>query len=167
MRPEAYGRPLTIALPLDYTAFCLLHEENYVRYSRARVADAAAGRLAVARALGDLALAWDRALRSASVAAVAWETLRTRVRAAARTAGPAPGWDPHRTLPDLQADALLLRYRLALTDAQAAQLMGVAEPVVAGQLRLARRQLPRTADLSFPARDDTAGDGARPRELRP
>jgi hypothetical protein len=159
MRPEAYGRPLTIALPLDYTAFCLLYEEHYVHYSRARVADPATGRVAVARALGDLALAWDRALRSPSVAAVAWEILRIRVRAAARTAGPAPGWDLLRTLPDLQADAMLLRYRLALTNARSAQLMGVEEPVIAGQLRLAWRQLPRATDLSFPSRGDSGDSG--------
>ncbi|WP_407560878.1 hypothetical protein [Streptomyces sp. 184] len=160
MKPDSYGRTLTIALPLEYTAFCLLHEEHYVHYSRARVGEATTGRVAVARALGDLALAWDRALRSASVAAAAWELLRIRVRAAARAAGPAPGWDLHRTLPDLQADAMILRYRLALTDAQSAQLMGVEEPVVASQLRLAWRQLPRATDLAFPSRD-TAHDASR------
>ncbi|QNJ43375.1 sigma-70 region 4 domain-containing protein [Streptomyces buecherae] len=139
----AHPASLVISLPLEYTAFCLRHQELYHRYSRVRLRHEAASRDAVAAALGDLALNWDGALRSACLPAVAWRLLRARVQAAARASDPRPPDTLHRAWPPDQADALILRYRLSLTTDQSAQLMGVDPAVIATHLRTALRDLPR------------------------
>ncbi|WP_459248035.1 hypothetical protein [Streptomyces youssoufiensis] len=139
----AHPASLVISLPLEYTAFCLRHQEPYHRYSHVRLRHEAASRNAVAAALGDLALNWDGALRSACLPAVAWRLLRARVQAAARANDPRPPDTLHRAWPADQADALILRYRLSLTTDQSAHLMGVDPAVIATHLRTALRDLPR------------------------
>jgi hypothetical protein len=135
--------PLTICLPLDYTAFCLLHRDAYLRYAQARLADAERSRTVVETTLGQLALNWSAALSSCP-AAMAWQLLgRLITSSAGQTAAAAMGReDIHRQLPTVQADAVILCHRLALSPGQAAALMGVEEPTVNSGLSAARRSLP-------------------------
>ncbi len=116
--------------------FCCTHRPVYLQYSRVRLKNEHASRLAVACALGDLALKWTAALSSPSLPAVAWEILTARVDASVRH------WDPLRSLlPDQQADAVILRHRLGLRVRDVAQIMGVPQPVITGQLHWARSAL--------------------------
>jgi hypothetical protein len=131
-----------VALPLDYSAFCQLHQDRYRDYAHSRLGSMRLAERAVADALGDLALNWQRALASSAPAAVAWDLLAARVRAARRSpAAPAHPDTFHRLLPPLQADTALLKYRLLLTVAQSACLLGLEAPAVAGALAAARRAL--------------------------
>ncbi|MFD5752475.1 hypothetical protein [Streptomyces sp. NPDC127033] len=139
------GRPpgvLTICLPLDYTAFCTLHQDSYLRYAYARIADLEEARAVVRTALGELALVWPSALRSSCPQAVAWQLLGRLVSAAQVRSGAASrDRSVHRILPAGPADALLLCHGLSLTARQAAALMGEEEPTVRSQLSAALRCL--------------------------
>jgi hypothetical protein len=149
------GRPLLISLPLDYTAFCTLHQDAYLRYAQARIADAEASRAVVSSALGELALTWTSALRSSSPEVIAWQLLGRLVRAAVIRSG-AVGRSMHRLLPAAQADAVLLCGQLSLSVKQAAALMGEEEPTVRSRLRAGLRSLSLTAagelDRDVPSR---------------
>ncbi|MGW0561524.1 sigma factor-like helix-turn-helix DNA-binding protein [Streptomyces sp. NPDC003016] len=143
-RPSEPSEPLTACLPLDYTAFCLLHRDAYLRYAQARLADAGASHAAVETTLGRLALIWPTALSSSCPAAVAWRLLGHQITLSVEQAAPAAAGheDLHGRLPAVQADAVLLCHRLSLTPRQAAALMGVQEPAVSSWLNAARRGLP-------------------------
>ncbi|GAA2942137.1 sigma factor-like helix-turn-helix DNA-binding protein [Streptomyces enissocaesilis] len=142
--PSEPPEPLTVRLPLDYTAFCLLHRDAYLRYARARLTDAGTSRAAVEAALGQLALIWPTALSSSCPAAVAWRLLGHQITLSVEQAAPAAVGheDLHGRLPAAQADAVLLCHHLSLTPRQAAALMGVQEPTVSSRLNAARRGLP-------------------------
>ncbi|MFE4622688.1 sigma factor-like helix-turn-helix DNA-binding protein [Streptomyces mirabilis] len=132
-------------LPLEYTAFCLLHRERYLRYTRERVQDAWVSQKLVEAALGNLATIWPAVISSSRPAAVAWRLLDALISSAlrGRRNGVAHPVDAvHQVLPPAQADVVILRCRLRLSEAQAAELMGVEQPAVASQLRMAQRALP-------------------------
>ncbi|KAF5990779.1 hypothetical protein BOG92_001180 [Streptomyces sp. WAC00263] len=136
---------LTLVLPLEYTAFCLLHRERYLRYTRERVQDAWVSQKLVEAALGNLATIWPAVISSSRPAAVAWRLLDALISSAlrGRRSGAAHSVDAvHQVLPPAQADVVILRCRLRLSEAQAAELMGVERPAVASQLRMAQRALP-------------------------
>ncbi|MFG2960797.1 sigma factor-like helix-turn-helix DNA-binding protein [Streptomyces sp. NPDC048291] len=140
---------IELVLPLEYTAFCQLHQEDYLRYARERVQDAWMSRRVVQAALGQLATIWPAVISSPRPAAVAWRLLNALVSSAVpeRTAPPsAQAADAmHRMLPPGQADALILRCRLSLSEQRAAELMGVEAPAVASQLLMAQRELAKRA----------------------
>ncbi len=142
--PSGPPEPLAVCLPLDYTAFCLLHRDAYLRYAQARLTDAEAGRAVVETALGQLALIWPTALSSSCPAAVAWRLLGHLITSSVEHTAPASAGreDVHGRLPAVQADAVVLCHHLSLTPRQAAALMGVQEPTVSSWLSAARRSLP-------------------------
>ncbi|WSQ15127.1 hypothetical protein OG604_49645 [Streptomyces sp. NBC_01231] len=143
---EPPGRPsgLIVSLPADYTAFCMLYQDRYLRYARARVADAGLSRQLVEAALGSVATNWATVLASRCPTAEAWNILGSLIAQAVRGHSAASICNTvYRVLPPLQADVVILRHRLSLSDGQAADLMGVEEPVVATQLRMARRTMAR------------------------
>ncbi|MDH2394127.1 hypothetical protein QCN29_36460 [Streptomyces sp. HNM0663] len=134
---------MTICLPLDYTAFCVLYQEDYLRYAHARTAEAQVSSQAVQTALEDLAQRWTAAL-GACPEAVAWQLLGRAVSSACRgrlrkQAAEAP--DVYGVLPVAQADSALLCWVLTLPAKRAAHLMGVEEAAVCSLLSAARRRL--------------------------
>ncbi|MFM9700163.1 sigma factor-like helix-turn-helix DNA-binding protein [Streptomyces europaeiscabiei] len=136
---------ITLTLPVEYTAFCLLHRERYLRYTRERVQDAWVSQKVVEAALGNLATIWPTVISSSRPAAIAWRLLDALIASALRgqqTDGAQRLDAVHRALPPAQADAVILRCRLRLSEAQAAELMGVETPAVASHLRMAQRTLP-------------------------
>ncbi|MFF9119034.1 hypothetical protein ACF09Y_26165 [Streptomyces massasporeus] len=136
---------IELVLPLECTAFCLQHQEGYLRYTRERVQDAWVSRQVVETALGTLATTWPQVISSARPAAVAWQLLDALIGSALRGSRDLRS-DPvdavHRMLPQKQADAVILRCRLRLSEEEAAELMGVEAWVVASHLRMAQRALP-------------------------
>ncbi|MGA5703074.1 hypothetical protein [Peterkaempfera bronchialis] len=119
--------PLTLALPLDFTAFCELHHHHYQRYARTRITDPATAQHAVHAALGDIAMRWPHLLASPSPAACAWHLLKHRIR-------------QHTTNPrdsghnDDLADTALLHHTLHLTDTDIAHVTGTPLHTVRYQL---------------------------------
>jgi hypothetical protein len=162
-------------LPLEYTAFCLLHQERYLHYTRERIQDAGRSLTVVEAALGCLATSWPTVISSSRPAAVAWHLLDTVISCALRREGAVSVQRVdavHRLLPRAQADAVILCCRLQLSVVQAAELMGVEAPAVASHLLMAQRVLPGTltaapgiAPEAQSRRDkragSTAGQGAR------
>lgn len=134
--PIAEKSAVLIRMPVSFTAFCDRRRETYVRYATARVGCLRTGEEMTQAAFGDLAMRWPEALRSASPAAVSWDLFTDRITARGRERG-----ELHRVLPDLQADALVLRYRVGLPLGQAADLMGLTDTELAGALRAAMRHL--------------------------
>ncbi|MGI5372625.1 hypothetical protein [Streptomyces iakyrus] len=135
---------LIVSLPMDYIAFCLLYQDRYLRYTRARVADPDLSRELVETTLGSVAINWASVLASRRPAAEAWDILGSLIAQTLR--GPAAATlcnTVYRVLPPLQADVVILRHRLSLSNKQAADLIGVEEPVVASQLRMAHRTMAR------------------------
>ncbi|MEU9348962.1 sigma factor-like helix-turn-helix DNA-binding protein [Streptomyces sp. NPDC048278] len=136
---------IELVLPLEYTAFCQLHQEDYLRYTHERVQDAWMSRQVVKAVLGNLATIWPTVISSPRPAAVAWQLLDALISSALsqRTAPPAAQTadSMHRMLPPGQADALILRCQLHLSEQRAAELMGVEAPTVASQLLMAQRAL--------------------------
>ncbi|MGI5414244.1 sigma factor-like helix-turn-helix DNA-binding protein [Streptomyces chartreusis] len=138
------GPAIELALPLEYTAFCLLYQERYLHYTRERVQDAWMSQQLVEAVLGNLVTIWPAVISSPRPAAVAWRLLDALISSALRSHGHAvaqPVDAVHQVLPPAQADAVILRCRLHLSEAQAAELMGVEAPAVASQLRMAQRAL--------------------------
>ncbi|WP_328674901.1 sigma factor-like helix-turn-helix DNA-binding protein [Streptomyces sp. NBC_00343] len=144
--PGDAPRPvIELVLPLEYTAFCLLHQDHYLHYTRERVQDAWMSRQVVEAVLGNLATIWPTVISSPRPAAVAWGLLDALIASAlrGRRAGASQSADAvHRLLPRAQADAVILCCRLDLSEKEAAELMGVEAPAVASQLRMAQRALP-------------------------
>ncbi|MFC5252044.1 hypothetical protein [Streptomyces nigrescens] len=91
-------------------------------------------------ALAELARNWQAALSSPCLPAVAWEILTGRVGARIRK----PDF-LRLLLSEQQADAVILRHRLGLELRDVAQIMGVSQPVIIGQLRWARSAVQHAA----------------------
>ncbi|WEH12214.1 hypothetical protein [Streptomyces sp. VNUA24] len=121
MTPASHhGNPqVEIAMPAAFTAFCQSHLDIYTRYATLRLGDDRQARALAQAALGDLAMMWPEALQSPSPSALAWRLLAARIGRAA-----ADNRALYRVLPAVQADAVLLRYRLGLPDDKAAEVMG-------------------------------------------
>ncbi|MFD9728753.1 hypothetical protein [Streptomyces sp. NPDC059072] len=128
-----------IPLQLGYSAFCLRNQDRYIRYARARSLDPSRARAVVESVLDALVEAWPAVISSDRPASIVWDMLVTHVAAAAREARErrsGHGRDTlHTALPVQQADVVVLRYRLCLTAAETADLMGLEEPEVTVQLR--------------------------------
>ncbi|MFF4041117.1 hypothetical protein [Streptomyces sp. NPDC001816] len=142
---DAPSPAIELALPLEYTAFCQLHQGDYLRYTRERVQDAWMSRQVVQAVLGNLATIWPTVISSPRPAAVAWRLLDALISSAMRDRKATPAAQSldvvHRMLPHEQADAVILRCRLRLSEQRAAELMGVEAPAVASQLLMAQRAL--------------------------
>lgn len=131
------GTPaVEIEMPPAFAAFCLLRLETYTRYAALRVGNEQQARTLVRATLGELAMMWTEALQSPSPAALAWRLLAARTGRVA-AAGRSPAL--YRLLPTPQADAVLLRYRLGLPEARAAEVMGRRPEDFACLLRAAVR----------------------------
>ncbi|MER5881189.1 hypothetical protein ABT119_35385 [Streptomyces sp. NPDC001910] len=131
---------LQVSLPADYIAFCMHYQDRYLRYTRVRVADPVLSRELVEAALGSVATNWASLLASHCPAAEAWDILGSFIAQAVRSRAAARRCSVvYRVLPPLQADVVILRHRLCLSDEQAADLLGVEESVVTTQLRMAHR----------------------------
>ncbi|SNT56265.1 hypothetical protein [Actinacidiphila glaucinigra] len=142
---EAAAPAVEPVLPVEYRAFCLLHQERYMRYTRERVQDMRMSRQVVGEALGNLAMIWPAVISSPRPAAVAWRLLNTLISSEVRhleSQVEEPVDAVHQVLPSAQADAVILRCRLQLDDRQAAELMGVEASAVASQLLMAERTMP-------------------------
>ncbi|MFE0520851.1 hypothetical protein [Streptomyces sp. NPDC058954] len=123
----------------------MLYQDRYLRYARARVADPSLSRHLVETALGSVATNWTAVLASHCPAAEAWSILSALVARAVRGQSATTVCSAvYRVLPPMQADLVILRHRLSLSDEQAADLMGVEEPLVASQLKMAHRVMAHT-----------------------
>jgi DNA-directed RNA polymerase specialized sigma24 family protein len=111
---------VAIGMPAAFAAFCLRHLDVYTRYAAVRIGDERQARMLVQAAFGDLAMLWAEALESPSPSALAWRLLAARTSRAAS----GDGAELYRVLPARQADAVLLHYRLGLSAATAADVMG-------------------------------------------
>ncbi|MEU6227493.1 hypothetical protein [Streptomyces sp. NPDC047042] len=111
---------VAIGMPSAFAAFCVRHLDIYTRYAAVRMRDGGQARALAQAALGDLAMMWAEALESPSPSALAWRLLAVRTGRAAAGGG----LELYRMLPVPQADAVLLRYRLGLSAAEAAEVMG-------------------------------------------
>jgi hypothetical protein len=151
VKPPGRTSGLTVSLPMDYIGFCLLYEDRYLRYTRARITDPDLSRELVETTLGSVAINWASVLASRRPAAEAWDILGSLIAQALR--GPAAATlcnTVYRVLPPLQADVVILRHRLYLSNKQAADLIGVEESVVASQLRTAHRTMAKRTEPSQP-----------------
>jgi DNA-directed RNA polymerase specialized sigma24 family protein len=132
-------------LLLGYKAFCLRNKNRYIQYARARSLEPARARTVVESALQALVMQWPQIISSDRPALAAWEILARRVEAAIKEAGracDARGRDTvHQALPGQEADVVLLRYRLSLSPAETADLMGLEVPEVTVSLRKGMRVL--------------------------
>ncbi|MEE1839718.1 hypothetical protein ABZ776_18335 [Streptomyces sp. NPDC007076] len=126
-------------LLLGYKAFCIRNENRYIQYARARSLEQALARAVVDSVLQTLVMRWPQIISGDRPAFEAWEMLVSRVAAAARETRRArsrQGRDAvHQTLSGQEADVVLLRYRLSLTLAETADLMGLEVPEVTVSLR--------------------------------
>ncbi|MFJ8536853.1 hypothetical protein [Streptomyces sp. NPDC093591] len=151
MEPPAWPAGLVVHLPVDYTAFCMLYQDRYLRYARARIADPRLSRELVETALGSVATNWAAVLASHRPAAEAWNILGSLIAQAVHGQAASTVCNAvYRVLPPLQADIIILRHRLSLSDEQAADLMGVEEPLVASQLKMAYRAMAERAVAAQP-----------------
>ncbi|MFD3580810.1 sigma factor-like helix-turn-helix DNA-binding protein [Streptomyces sp. NPDC058644] len=128
--------------PLEYTAFRQLHQEPYLRFACERLRDRQASGQVVEAVFGHLEADWPAVISSPRPAAVAWQLLDSLIAAALRARAARGGDIVHRVLPPAQADVVILRCRLRLSQAEAAEVMGVEEPAVASHLRMAERTIP-------------------------
>ncbi|MGP3737563.1 hypothetical protein ACTWJ9_31070 (plasmid) [Streptomyces sp. GDS52] len=125
------------------------YQDRYLRYTRVRVADPGLSRELVEAALGSVAINWAGLLASRCPAAEAWDILGSVIAQAIRGQAAASLCNVvYRILPQMQADVVVLRHRLSLSDEQAADLLGVEEPVVTSQLRMAHRTMSRHLEYS-------------------
>lgn len=126
-------------LMLGYKAFCLRNESRYLRYAMARSLEPVRARAVVESVLHALVMQWPQIICSDRPAFEAWEMLVCRVAAAAREARRGcngRGRDSvHQALSGQEADVVLLRYRLSLSPAQTADLMGLEVSEVTVSLR--------------------------------
>ncbi|UNO43567.1 hypothetical protein [Streptomyces sp. MST-110588] len=135
--------PVSIHLPLDFTAFCELRYAHYQRHARLRLTDPAAADHAVQNALGALATDWRRVLGSPRPAYRAWQILTGSITALARRypdAPPTAARTLYTLLPAPRADAMLLHLQ-GLSLHEAAEVTGLDEPVLAYRLRAAQHTL--------------------------
>ncbi|MGW2858196.1 hypothetical protein [Streptomyces sp. NPDC001205] len=135
---SACAKPtVTIALPVAYTAFCLLHQNAYLRYARFRLGEWDAARVCVQGALGELVMMWPQMMGSARPSAMAWQVLRTWVTAAGRRSGNRRA--PLPRLSAVQEDTVVLSHELSLPEPAIASVMGLDEGTVTSHLRHAAR----------------------------
>ncbi|MEU1690023.1 hypothetical protein ABZ590_00120 [Streptomyces hirsutus] len=142
-RPAHRGRGLARGaegpLLLGYKAFCLRNESRYIQYARARSLEPGRARAVVESVLQMLVMQWPQIISSDRPAFEAWEMLVCRVAAATwetRRACNGRGRDTvHQALPGQEADVVLLRYRLSLSPAETADLMGLEVPEVTVSLK--------------------------------
>ncbi|MFF2964120.1 sigma factor-like helix-turn-helix DNA-binding protein [Streptomyces sp. NPDC057963] len=138
-RGRGLARTTGNPLALGYKAFCLRNQDRYVQYARARSLEPGRARAVVESVLQALVEQWPRIMSGDRPASEAWKVLVSHVAAAARDTQVAPGGHGrdtvHRTLPGQQADIVLLRYRLSLSTAETADLMGLGVPEVTASLR--------------------------------
>ncbi|MFD9338627.1 hypothetical protein ACFWBF_30170 [Streptomyces sp. NPDC060028] len=130
---------------MEYTAFCELHREAYVRYILTRVGDADLSERIAGTAFATLAAIWPSVISSSRPEAVAWAVLGGLVDSTlhgVHSSAPLEEDEVYRQLPVAQADVVVLRCRMALSAGQTAHLMGLEEPTVAVRLRSAGRSLP-------------------------
>ncbi|MCG7523828.1 hypothetical protein MHW47_05115 [Streptomyces sp. OfavH-34-F] len=126
---------LELRLPVTFTAFCVRRLPAYVRFATACTGCHRTGRNLAQDALGDLATIWEHALRSASPAAISWNLISERGSSHARLRSSSV----YRVLSRPHADAVVLRYRLGMTAAEVAELMGIDEAELKGMLHYATR----------------------------
>ncbi|MFH0246208.1 hypothetical protein ACGRHY_28170 [Streptomyces sp. HK10] len=113
----------TPSLPVSYAAFCHDRWPVYRRFGAVAAGSLQRGGELAVVALCGLAAHWHTALGSSSPAALAWNLLSVET---------AP-WQTdsvrrlHRLLDRLEADALVLRYKLGLSNEQAGRAMGLPE----------------------------------------
>ncbi|WP_344530867.1 hypothetical protein [Streptomyces albiaxialis] len=143
---------------MEFSAFCALHHDQYLRYAQARLGTRTGAAL-LAACLHELARLWPEVLRSPSAPAFGWRLLASAagILRAERTAGSAL----YQHLPATLADAVLLCHGLGLSVPEAAALTGIDECVLTGRLRLARRGLPAgTLDALAGSADVPGAPGA-------
>lgn len=130
--------PLTLTLPIEFTAFCLRYQERYLSYAQARSLDAGRARQIVESVLSALVVVWPSVIASDRPSRVAWKMLTAQVAWALGGEGQGrrrwPCDAAHLALPPGQADLVLLRYRLCLSRAETAELTGMRESEVALEL---------------------------------
>lgn len=135
---------VALALPIDFSAFTLLHYDHYLSYTQLRLGEPTAADQTLQATWGDLAITWPHALSTHRPAAVAWHALGLRINTALTHSPDRAGRDVmHRLLPADQADAVILRHFLGMSDAQAADVIGRDPAHVTYQLLDAERRLGR------------------------
>ncbi|MFF5931584.1 sigma-70 RNA polymerase sigma factor region 4 domain-containing protein [Streptomyces hydrogenans] len=158
--PASRGRcpgPRPPAFLMGYRAFCLRNENRYLRYARARSLDPGRARVVVDSLLCALVDEWPRIIASDRPASEAWKMLVLRVAASVGEGPRAHGGrrdTVHQTLEGLEADVFVLRYRMSLSPAETADLMGLEVPEVTVALRRGMSMLlgPRELIRRTPAR---------------
>ncbi|MEU3322050.1 hypothetical protein [Streptomyces sp. NPDC006785] len=137
-RPVHRGRCPALGLHtsmLGYRAFCLRNENRYIQYARARSLDPGRARAVVESVLRTLVDEWPRIITSDRPAFEAWKILVSSVAAEGRQAHGRGRDVVHQALPGPEADVFLLRYRMSLSPAETADLMGLEVPEVTVALR--------------------------------
>ncbi|MFH8411038.1 hypothetical protein ACH4FX_40655 [Streptomyces sp. NPDC018019] len=135
--------PVSICLPLDFTAFCQLRHAPYRRHALLRLGESAAADRAVEHALGALATDWCRTLSSRRPARHAWQILTASIEDQAlsqTSAPPTAARTLYTLLPARQADAMLLHLQ-HVPPHQAADLTGLDAAMHAYYLRTAQHTL--------------------------
>jgi hypothetical protein len=136
-----------VALPIEFTAFCELRYEPFLRYARVHLDDLGCAEHAVRAGLGDLAITWPQVLRRPCPGEVAWHAVKQRIRDSVREQQKGTPRAKavlgliYRAVPEDQADAVVLRYLLDLTVDQAADLMGADPATVSYKLQAVQRRL--------------------------
>ncbi|MFK8851417.1 hypothetical protein [Streptomyces sp. Ac-502] len=135
--------PVSIRLPLDFTAFCQLRHTPYRRHALLRLGETAAADRAVEHALGTLATDWRRILSSRCPARRAWQILTASIEHQIRhqtSAPPTAARALYTLLPARQADAMLLHLQ-HVPPHQAADLTGLDTTMHAYHLCTAQHTL--------------------------
>ncbi|MEU3712219.1 hypothetical protein [Streptomyces catenulae] len=130
--------------PLEFEAFCQLHQRPYLLYAQARSGSEGCARSTVERALDELSLRWRTALQSPCLPARAWELL-SEAAAVHDPCRQERRWctTAYDLLPDEQADVIVLRHGVNLNVGQMATLMGADPSAVRIRLRAAEAALRR------------------------
>ncbi|MGX1761963.1 hypothetical protein ACWIG5_34505 [Streptomyces lydicus] len=134
------------ALPVDFTALCELRYGLFLSFTRLHLEAPGHAEDTVRAALGDLAITWTQVLQRPCVAEAAWTALRHRITAETQhLRGQGRGGTllglVYRALPEVQADAVALRYLMKLSLGEAADLVGADPAAIAYRVRAAQRQL--------------------------
>ncbi|MFG2722002.1 hypothetical protein ACGFW5_27485 [Streptomyces sp. NPDC048416] len=121
-RPGACAFGAANARRVAFDAFRTRYAGIYLRYARVRLHSVEAADLTVRAALENLAARWHIVLREASPTAACWSLITSYI--AARAQMPLLG----EQLTPEQTDMLVLRYRVGLSVADAAAVMGMDVP---------------------------------------
>ncbi|MFI8998584.1 RNA polymerase sigma factor [Streptomyces sp. NPDC053542] len=166
----ANGDRFSAVLPLDFTAFFLLHHKAFLRFAHLQLDSRTAAEDVVEEAFAELADTWHEVLRQPSVEAYAMATLKEVIdrRLAAKgrevpfvaTAAFAAVRDASRVrlnalesnlglytaiarLPERHYDVIVLRFVLGYPPKEVAQIMGISPATVRSHIHGARRRLAR------------------------